>query len=390
MDKILNWINQMLRVCFFEFRGILKDSGVAIVIIGAGIIYPLLYCAIYQNETLVNVPVAVVDLSHTTESRELLRRLDAAPEIKLTTHAANMIEAQDLFASRKVHGIILIPADFSERLANKEQAFISTYCDMSSFLYYRAMVLASSFAVLEYGHDIQLKRLNQAGITGEVAQATVMPIPNEDTVLFNADAGFFSFFMPAILILILHQTLVFGLGMRAGQAREDGEFRKLLPVGSSAHRIMQVIIGKSLCYFAIYSILCAYVVGIIPRIFSLPHIGNPIDLLVFMIPFLLAVIFFALTLSVFMHRRETGMVTLLFFSVILLFMSGFSWPQSNIRGFWKAFSYIFPSTHAIQGYIKINSMGASLSQVSTEYIALWFQTGFYFITACFAMKPRKS
>jgi hypothetical protein len=31
-------------------------------------------------------------------------------------------------------------------------------------------------------------------------------------------------------------------------------------------------------------------------------------------------------------------------------------------------------------------MGASLSDVRTEYITLWFQSGFYFVTARFSLR----
>jgi len=65
-------------------------------------------------------------------------------------------------------------------------------------------------------------------------------------------------------------------------------------------------------------------------------------------------------------------------------LSGFSWPQSNINGFWKVFAWIIPSTNGIQGYIKINSLGADLRHISFEYISLWIQTVIYFATTCWA------
>jgi ABC-2 type transport system permease protein len=49
-------------------------------------------------------------------------------------------------------------------------------------------------------------------------------------------------------------------------------------------------------------------------------------------------------------------------------------------GFWTTFSYLLPSTFGINGYIKINTMGANISQINMEYIGLWIQAGFYFIT----------
>jgi len=73
------------------------------------------------------------------------------------------------------------------------------------------------------------------------------------------------------------------------------------------------------------------------------------------------------------------MILLLFFSLILLFLSGISWPQSSINGFWKVFSWLFPATFGIQAYFKINTMGASIHEIGFEQIGLWVQTTVYFI-----------
>lgn len=42
----------------------------------------------------------------------------------------------------------------------------------------------------------------------------------------------------------------------------------------------------------------------------------------------------------------------------------------------------------MNGYVRIASMGASLADVRTEYIALWCQAGFYFICACYFFRSQ--
>lgn len=51
--------------------------------------------------------------------------------------------------------------------------------------------------------------------------------------------------------------------------------------------------------------------------------------------------------------------------------------------FWKAFAQIFPSTHGVNGFARINTAGALLQDVRTESIALWIQTGVYFMLSLF-------
>ncbi|MFA7104034.1 MAG: ABC transporter permease, partial [Dysgonamonadaceae bacterium] len=75
-----------------------------------------------------------------------------------------------------------------------------------------------------------------------------------------------------------------------------------------------------------------------------------------------------------------------FISIVLLFLSGFSWPESNMPWFWRSLGMIFPSTFGIRGYLKINSMGAGLEQVQFEHIALWIQTAVYFLATVFAYR----
>ena len=367
-----------------EFRSVFNDRGVVIIFIFASLIYPLLYSAIYKNEILVNVPIAAVDCSRSHRSSELLRHIDATQEVNIVSTFATLDEAQEAYNARKVHGVIYIPADFDKKLNTGQQATISAYCDMSSFLYYRAMMLASNYCVLDMSNQVQIERLNAQGITGEEASIISNPIPYDDTILYNGGTGFASFLMPAVLILIIHQTLFFGIGMLAGTSREENHFHVLVNSKLNKGGTYRIIIGKGACYFFIYLAWSFYILGFIPHIFNLPHIGNPIDLLFFLIPFLLATIFFSMTVSVFQPNRETGMILFLFFSLILLFLSGISWPRSNIPGIWQAFGWLFPATNGIQGYVKINTLGADLHHIPFEYISLWIQTGIYFLTTTWA------
>lgn len=380
-NRFLRSLTAMFHIFVSEIKGIFKDRGVVIIVMLATLAYPLLYCAMYKNETLVDVPVAVVDDSHSNISKRIARELDATRDLKVVARLSNTQEARDYFTDGKIHGLIYIPADFSDKIEKKEQATISVYSDMSSFLYYRAMVLATNYVSLNAGKEIQINRLAAEGITGKQAEQTISPVKYESTILYNQGMGFASFLMPAILILIIHQTLVFGIGMAAGTAREENKLHEL--VSESVHRgkIFRVIFGKSMAFFVLYLFWSVYILGFTPDLFNLPHLAQPLTILEFIVPFLLSTIFFAMTVSVFNPTREGQMVLLLFFSLILLFLSGISWPQSNINGFWKTFSYIFPSTFGIQGFIKINSMGANISEIRFELIGLWIQTAVYFVLA---------
>ena len=367
-----------------ELKTTFRDRGVVIMFIIGPIIYPLLYSGMYLNETLVNVPIGVVDNSHSSFSRQLLRNIDATENLKIYSNYSSLAEAKQAFENRDIHGIIYIPKDLNSKIYKNEQATISVYCDVSSFMYYRAIYQSCNYSILSMSKKIQIQKLSATGITGENATMIADPMPYQNISLYNVGGGFASFLLPGILILILFQTLFFGITMLAGTSREENRFHVLVSSNSHRGRIFRVISGKAILYFLVYSVWIFYVLGIIPQLFNLPHIGNPADLIKIMIPFLLATIFFSMTVSVFIPNRETSMILFMFFSIILLFLSGITWPQSNINWFWRTFAWIFPSTQGIQGYIKINTMGADIQHTQYEYVSLWIQTAIYFITTLWA------
>lgn len=363
-----------------ELRNIFKDEGVLVFFFLVPLAYPLLYAFIYTNETVREVPVAVVDDCRTAQSREYLRHVDATADVTVATRCKDMETARREIQHRNAYGIIYVPRDFSRKLARGEQATVSIFTDMSGLLYYKAILTANTNVSLAMNARIKVARAGNT--TEEQDRVTEHPIAYEETSLYNPQNGFAAFLIPAVLILIIQQTLLLGVGISAGTAREHNRFRDLLPVNRHYTGLLRIVLGKSWAYLLIYLPLSVYVLGVVPRLFRLNQIGNPWDMALFVVPYLLACIFFAMTVSVLVRQRETCIMLIVFTSVPLLFLSGVSWPGSALPHFWKAVSCIFPSTFGINGYLKLNCMGAEPAAVRMEWLALWGQAVFYFFTTC--------
>ena len=366
-----------------ELKRIFRDPGVMVIFILATLAYPFLYKAIYWREQITDIPVAVVDQSRSQESREFLHRWNAVPDIKLAYTCASMGEAEQLLRDQKVHGIIYFPHDYAAQLADPlGQAHISLYCDMSSFLYMKGIYLSCNQVMLESMRNIQIDRYEQMGMDKEFAWALVQDAPYSETALFTPTGGYGSFLIPAVLVLILHQTLLFGICMLGGTAREENKQLFRIPGRRRGWSALRIVLGRAAAYFVIYYALAAILMIALPRLFDLPHIGAVGDLLRFIVPYLLATIFFSMCVSVFIRYRESGLVLLISSSLIFLFMAGISWPKEMIPEAWRYLSYAIPYTAGANGFIHISSMGASLWTTRMEYDTLWILTGVYFILAC--------
>ncbi len=380
LHTIADGVRDACHIWYDELRLVLKDEGVLIFFIIVPLIYPLLYSWIYNNETVREVPVVVVDDSHSAMSRQFIRMCDASPDVQIKYYASDIDEAQMLMGRQIVKAIYRIPADFESNLMRMQQSVVSVYCDMSLMLTYKAAYQTALAVSQTMNKEIQIQLAGRYTKREEQIQAA--PLQCDDVALYNPGGGYGSAILPAVLMLILQQTLVLGIGMAAGTARETNRFSDLVPIQSHYHGTFRIVLGKAMAYFMIYAVMGTWLTVVVPRIFNFPHLAQWYNLLMLMLPYTLACIFFGITVSCLVRYRENVMLLVVFVSIPLLFLSGASWPQSAIPGFWQGISWLFPSTFGVRAYVRLNSMGGSIGDVLTEYQILWLHVLIYFVIAC--------
>lgn len=414
-------------------RDIFTDGGLIIFLLVVPVIYPIIYAFIYNEEVVRDVPVVVVDGDHSSLSRDFVRRLDASPDVEVVAQANSLAEAQSLVRHRKAYGVVSLPSQMNRDLQRGTPVRVQVYCDMSGMLYYKAVLATTTDVALQTNARIKVSRI--PGATQRQEQITTAPLTYEHVALYNPQSGFASFLLPAVLVLILQQTLILGVGMEAGTRRERMErthgfpatddftldAATLLKASDEAHRdevkrqreaaesavdrgevsevksrwfhpnhprrrdapwrALSSLLGRSTAYLAIYIPVAAFVLGVVPHLFHFPQLVELSGLALFILPYLLAAVMFAITLSALAHQRESIILIIVFTSVPMLFLSGVSWPASAIPWYWKTLGALIPSTPAINGFVRLSSMGASLPEVVREWHHLWWLAGGYTLTA---------
>ena len=378
--KILHWLDDAAYVWRFELRQVLRDEGVLLFCVVVPLVYPLLYSWVYNNESIHEVPVVVVDQSHSQLSRQFIRMCDASSEVHVVSYAADLDDAQSLVSRQIVKGIYLIPEDFATRVNRLQQATVSVYCDMALMLTYKAIYQTAMAVSQKMGAQIQTKL--SGNYTAREDLISTSPLDVEEVAMFNPQAGYGSAVLPAVLMLIIQQTLALGIGLAAGTARERNRYGDLVPIHPSYGGIGRVVSGKALCYLMVYAIMSVYLIIVVPKLFHFIHIATWQSLLQLMIPYLLACVFFGMTVSCLVRYRENVILLVVFVSLPLLFLTGESWPQPSIPRYLQGVPWLFPSTFGIRAYLRLNSMGASIADVSSELRCLWIQVAAYLGAAC--------
>lgn len=380
--------NLELIVYFFknELKTIFTDAGAVLLFMVALVIYPLLYSVAYQKEVIREIPVAIVDLDHTALSRQAARMADASEQLKVVFKAVSLKDAENLFYEGKVKGVVLIPNHFEKDVLSGKQSNMVVYSDASYFLLYKQVYAGAVYSVGTLSGGIEIKRMLAEGKSVKQAFDQQEPLKVQSRYLYNPSGGYGSFVLPGIVILILQQTMLIGIGMLGGTSREKNMFHIIHDKVNEKWGSIPVILGKSFAYVFIYLFNALFTMVILHKWLNFPDNMNFMHTVLLLIPFLFATAFMGLSISVFFRERVYSLLFMVFLSPIVLFLSGLSWPASAIpRGLYAA-AHLFPSTTMIPAYIRMRISGATINQVSGDWLFLTIQMIIYFVIACIVYK----
>lgn len=386
VKKCSNSIREIATIFANEIQLIFTDSGTVLVFLIAMFVYPIIYALGYENETIRELPVAVVDLDHSQLSRQYSHMADATEQMQIAYKPGSLKEAETLFYDGKVNGVLLIPKNFERDVFNARQTYVTVYCDASYFMLYKQVYAGSTFSGGTFGAGIEINRLLAEGKTMEQAKDMQDPLKVSTYNLYNPAGGYGSFVMPGIVLIIMQQTLLIGIGMIGGTTREKKKFLKRTHLVIRKWGNVKLVIGKTLAYVSIYSFTAIFAIGILPKWFSFPSAGNFWLVAVLLIPYLLSISFLGLSISLLFRQRVHSMLFLVFVSPMVVFLSGISWPSVAIPPFLHAISNIFPSTILIPAYLSVQVAKAGFASVQHAWSMLLIQMTAYFILACASYK----
>lgn len=384
MKYVVSWFVSLFRVWRREFYLVTHDTGVMLFFVALPLFYPVAYTLIYNPELVEEVPFCVVDDSRSPQSRELVRMADATQSMRLIGYASDMSEARRWLNEKACYGILVIPSDYSVKIETHRQAVVTFYYEMSLLMRYRSFVGALTDIQMVVGDEERQRLAAEAG--DAAAGLDVTAIDSQAFFLGDVTQGFASFVIPGILILIIQQSMILGITMLGGTSCDRQRLNGGIDPLAIEATAVATVIGKVLCYILIYAPLTLYMLHYVPLIFGLPHSGVATDYLLFIVPLLLSSAFMGMVMQAFVSERESSLLVVVFTSLIFLFLSGLTWPRYAMDFPWRQLGDIIPATWGVEGFVNINSNGATLSQVQIPYTMLWRLTAIYFLLACFLWK----
>jgi ABC-2 type transport system permease protein len=360
-----------------ELKAIFTDKGAILILFIAIIIYPTIYSLVYLKETITDMPIAVIDQDNSDSSRKYAQMLDASAEVKVVAHPTDMTEAEMLLKNNEIDGILFISEGFQKQLMSGKQADVSLYADAAYFLKYRNELMAATYTNAYFSAGISIKKYMASGQDFKQAVISNSPLDAQTHILYNPGSGYGSFVMPGIMLIVIQQTLLIGIGLMGGSFSESKKSVFILDRKDRKHEIIPNLFGKAGAYLLVSLINVAFTQVMVYHWFNYTNNASFLHVMMLIFPFLVAVIFLGICVSTLFIHRESAIVFMVFLSPIALFLTGISWPLSAMPHWLVVLSKLSPGSVMIPAYYRLRNMGVGLEGVNHDMWMLYLQAAIY-------------
>jgi len=289
------------------------------------------------------LPVAVVDLDHSSISRNVISQLNAAPEIEVGFFPISQQKGEELVRLGKVYGVITIPQNFGANLKSGKQVSIINQYNSNLLLPGGLEYKAFRKVIGTISAGINIEKQQKQGISKQQAHVNYQPIVANNNVLSNPytnysyylNTGFLAMFFQIFVML----TTIYCFGADLKYCKGN----KLLSITKGS--LLAVIAGKVLPYTVWFLF-----VGII-MLFSMyvwqdfPFFGSKITVLVGLILLIVANQSFALFFVAISNSFRGALTIGSGFAAVSLSFSGITFPIFGMPKVLQWFSQLFPFTH---------------------------------------------
>ncbi|HUS38911.1 MAG: ABC transporter permease [Pirellulales bacterium] len=321
------------------------------------------------NTEIENIPAVVYDLDGRIEARELREAFDNTRTFTLIDRVLDEESFRRAITSGRARVGIRIPADYTDKLLNGEQAQVQVLIDGSDSQVASTALHAASLlgmvvsAKRARGFAERLPTVPSRDSVGNPA----MPVDIRPRLLFNPDLESSHFFVPGLVGIILQLVTLFLTSFAIVRERERGTLEQLFvtPVGKTG-----LLLGKLTPYAILGFLEMLIVLTVMVYVFGVPIHGSLPLLLTLSLLFLIC----GLGLGMFVSTiAQTQLQAIQFAFLIMLpsvLLSGFMFPRSEMPLPIYILTFAIPVTYFLEILRGIVLRGADFIDLLPHVIGL--------------------
>jgi len=324
-----------------EFIQVFRDPRMRIILF----LPPMMQLIVFgyaANTDIRNISLAVYDQDRSPESREMIARFSASGYFRLTHAAKNSAEIRRLIDGGKISAALQINHGFSREIRQQLGTTIQVIVDGTDSNTASVVMSYAQRIVGEYSRSILEKRLNRLP---DLPPSLKQPfykkggIEIQSRAFFNPNLESRNFYVPGIIALLIMLVTLILTCMAIVRELEIGTMEQIMV---SPIRPVELILGKTIPFALIGYIDVALVTIVGVFLFDVPIRGS-IALLFFATTlYLLSSLGIGLFISTISRTQQQAMMTMFFFFVPAILLSGFIFPIANMPAWAQYLTYANP------------------------------------------------
>ncbi len=303
---------------------------VFIVLLCASVAYVFLIGNLYNGHTVQHIPVAVCDMEQSSLSRDLVHDVETANPYELVAVAGDETTVMDLMDNKKVEAILIIPQDFSEKLAHHEQIQLAFISDGSNTLHQGY----ASAPMQEVVGTFSAKQQMLSAAAGGAPQLPSVPVQMSLRIMGNPTQSYSFFYLYGVMITASQIGLMIAFALAV-----YCDFRKYF---FYHHGIVRTLVAKEIIYVGLSFIAVLLGISAIVSVFHMPFEGNIWAALFLCFSFSYAVANLAGVVALYFKTKLALVQCLVFYALPAFLMSGYIWPDIGMLAPVKWVSYTIP------------------------------------------------
>ena len=314
------------------------------------------------------VPSAVVDLDHSSLSRQVTRNLQAGELISVTELPESYTEALDLVRRGKIFGFFLIPADFERDAIGGRNTTITYYSNMTYFVPGTLAFKGFKTQAVTTAGGLAVATLSAIGVPENMSGELINPVnfdlraPGNPWMNYNIYLS--NSFVPGLLALLVALVTAYTILVEI----KHGTSRHWLE--SSGNSMITALLGKLIPQFIIWTVVGFAIQAILYRFCHFPMNCPAWHMLLATVLLVIGSQWFAVIICCTIPNLRLAVSVCSLTGILAFSIAAFSFPVDQMYGAIGIFSYILPIRYYFLIYIDQALNGIPLYYSRFYYIAL--------------------
>lgn len=348
-------MKQFLSFVKKEFRHVLRDRRVLLILFGMPVVQVLLFGFALSNE-IKNTKIVIVDYAKDYASQQITSKIAASHYFDIEKNILSHDQLLSAFKKGKIKEAVIFPSNFDEDLSHKKQAQIQIISDASD--------LNTSNQIITYLTNIIL---NYQAEQNQLQNIPSRIIP-ETRMLYNPELKGAPNFVPGVMAMVLLLVCVMMTAVAIVKEKETGTMEVLLV---SPMKPWTIIVSKAAPYLILSLLDLISILILSVYVLDVPVQGSLVLLLAESTLFILTCLMLGILISIQTSSQQIAMlISLVGMMMPAMMLSGFMFPIENMPYALQLVSNILPSKWY---YIIVKTVmikGAGFSAVWKETLVL--------------------